>query len=260
MKRTAARLALGLIAAGLMTSLGGAETDPCAGIEIRSRVVPVRYKPVSDAARLVDQLLGPCGAYRVPKALKLITVEDEPERLARIAEAIGSWDVPPLNVEMTVSLIMARRDDAGPEKGLVGEIRGLTETLSQVTSYTRFERLGTASVRAIEGGEASVELGDRYKVEFRVEGVDPSRGIVQLQPLSLSRLRRPGEVASGLGTVPRRLLSMELDLPEGQMHLVGAPGRARDKALFLALTVWTLDGEAGSRLPAGLSPAPVAED
>ncbi|MDH3285969.1 MAG: hypothetical protein OEQ13_14645, partial [Acidobacteriota bacterium] len=223
------------------------------------RVVTVRFKPVSDAARLVDQLLGPCGAYRVPKALKLITIEDQPERLARIAEAIGSWDLPPRSVELTVSLIMARRDDGGADKGLVGEIRGVTETLSEVTSYTTFERVGTASVRAMEGGEASLELGGRYKVAFRVGGVDPERGIVQLQPFSLSRLPRPGEAASGLGTVPHRLLSMELDLPEGQMHLVGAPGRARDKALFLALTVWALDDAERSLLPDDLG-APLSPE
>ena len=61
----------------------------CDGKSIQARVIAVRYKPLSEASAVVEELLGPCGAVRVPKTSRLLTVEDEPERLDRIARALG---------------------------------------------------------------------------------------------------------------------------------------------------------------------------
>jgi hypothetical protein len=249
-----------LVAASAPATLAEGSAARCDDVELDSIVVPVRYKPVSDAARLVDQLLGPCGAYRVPKALGVITVEDEPERLERIADAVASWDAPPRSVEVTVSLIMARREEGAAGEGFVGEIRGVTETLSEVTAYTTFERIATATIVASEGRDATIDLGGRYRASFRVGAVDTRRGIVQLEPFSLERVPGPGEVASGMPRRVRRLLSADLDLPEGQLHLVGAPGRDREKAIFLALKVWSVDGPGERPVPAGGESAPAARE
>lgn len=226
-----------LLVFGLAFTSAGAETPPapdCAGRAIQARVFTLRYRPVAEGAQLIDQLLGPCGSYKVPKSLRLVSVEDEPERLARIAEALASWDLPPRTVEITVSLILASRDPA-PPGGLAQEIRGVSDTLSQITRWTRFDRIGSVTLRVAEGGEAEADLGEGFSVAFRLAGVDSERHVIQLEPFDLRRTPGNGEAGAGLGG-PRTLLGgLTLNLLEGKLNLVGAPGRQQDRALFLAL-------------------------
>ncbi|RMG45463.1 MAG: hypothetical protein D6718_07310 [Acidobacteria bacterium] len=234
-------------AALLVAALAGAgfpaRAADCSGKEIRSRVLPVRYKPVAEAAQLVDQLLGPCGAYRVPKSLRVITVEDEPDRLERIAEALASWDTPPQAVEVTVSLILATRETE-PREGLAGELREVSDALAEVTGWTRFERIASATARTVEGGAIGVDLGERYRAELEIAAVDTDRGIVEVRPFVLEKRPAPREAGTALAT-PRPILTMELDLPEGRLHLVGAPARRRGQALFIALEVNALGPPVG---------------
>lgn len=211
----------------------------CQGITLQARVFTIRYRPVSEGALLVDQLLGPCGSYKVPKSLRLLSVEDEPNRLARIAEALASWDLPPRTVEITVSLILASRDPA-PPGGLAQEIRGVSETLSQVTRWTSFNRLGSVTLRVAEGGEAEAELGDGYSVAFRLATVDKERQVVQLEPFDLKKSPGNRETGAALGGARVVLGGLTINLPEGKLNLVGAPGRQQDRALFLALRAVSL--------------------
>jgi hypothetical protein len=211
----------------------------CEDKELVTKVIEVRFKPLGEAALLVDQLLGPCGSYSVPKTLRLITVEDEPQIVERVGQALASWDVPPRSAEVTISLILALRE---PSEGLGirDEIRDVSETLSQLTRYTSFERLGSATVKVIDGAAAEADLGDRYRVSFRVGGIDAERGIVHLEPFDLLQLPAPNETGARLPQA-RRLLGTALNLPQGRLHLIGAPARDRDRAIFLALEVWADD-------------------
>lgn len=224
---------------------GAEEPGGCEGKKLEVKVFPIRYKPISEAVLLVDQLLGLCGSYKVPKALRVVSVQDEPAQLEKIAQALASWDTPPRQVELTVSLILATRT-APPSKNLAGEIGQVSESLAQLTRFTSFERLGTVTLRAHEGGTAEGEIGEKYVVSFRVEGVDPERGIVRLGPVELFQ-RKDGREAGAADSSPRRLISMTVNLPEGRMNLVGAPGRGNDKALFLALTAWPESNPAPAR-------------
>lgn len=211
----------------------------CAGKTLASRVVTVRFKPLPEAAMLVEQLLGPCGAYRVPKALRVITVTDEPQQLERVAQALASWDVPPRPVEISVSLILATREPAPGKNQIMKELRDVSEQLAQLTRFTHYERLGTATVRAVEGGGAEAEIGERYTVSFKVGAVDPDHNIVRLEPFELYQRPDPSETGASEQR-PRRLLAMlQVNLPEGTQNLVGAPARGNERALFLALTAWT---------------------
>lgn len=241
--------ALAALAPGHAAGAAPAAADECAGRRLSTRVFEVRFKPLSEAVLLVDQLLGRCGSYRVPKALGVIAVEDEPEALERIARAIESWDVPPPSVEITVSLILATREQP-PDEGLRAELRDVSETLSRVTRWTHYERIGTARLHVVEGGAVQADLGENYRVSFRVDAVDGDLGVVRLEPFDLLRLPRPEEAASGVRRPQVILANSALNVFEGRLNLVGAGSRARDRALFVALEVWPRVG-AGERAAAG---------
>ncbi len=211
----------------------------CPGTAVERRVFPVRFHSMAEAALLLDQLVGPCGAYRVSKPLRVVTVDDTPENLERIRQALASWDVPPRSVEITVSLVLATMDPPAGG-GVLEEIRGVSRTLAEVMRWSHFERLGSVTVRVAEGGRAEALLGDDWQVVFRVAAVDPDQGVIRLEPFELFRLPASREAAAGLAA-PRRVLGWTLNLPEGRMNLVGAPSRGRDRALFVAIEAWTLD-------------------
>ncbi len=215
--------------------------EACATAELHTRVVELRFRPVLDGVLLVDQLLSPCGSYKVPKSMNVIIVEDDAPHLEQISEAVSSWDLPPQSVEVTVSLIAASLDSSGDEDPPIAEeTREVSRTLSEVTRWTRFRRLGSASVRVMEGGEAEVDVTEHYKLMLRVSGVDVERGFVKIEPFALLRKPSKAEAASGIGT-PAKILGGELDLEEGRLHLVGTPSHSRRRAIYLAFTVWPLD-------------------
>ena len=231
-------LLVSVLLAGVVTAAAafGAETggDPaCDGTSIEARVIAVRYKPLSEASAVVEELLGPCGAVRVPKSSRLLTVEDEPERLDRIARALTAWDTPPRAVDLSISLILATRDPA-PSGGIARELRGVSESLSQLTRYTSFKLLSSTTLRAMEGKRAEAALGERYSVAFRVASVDRERGVVSIETFDLLEQPAAGE-AGAAGAAPRTVLRLELALPHGREELVGAPGRRQDRAIFIAI-------------------------
>jgi hypothetical protein len=254
MIRLAAGLAL-LAAAGALPPCLAATSGPpgaeaCENVRLESRAIPVRYRPVDEAVRLVSDLLGPCGAYRVPRSTDVIVVEDEPQRLDRVAEAVASWDLPPRPVEVSISLVLASRE-APPSKGLAPDIRELSDALSDLMNWSRYQRLGTTTMRAMEGGVVEAELAEDYRIAFEIGAVDAEHGIVPLEPFALYRRIARGGV--GANAEPwRKLLSVSGDfsLEEGRQHVVAAPSRGREKALILTMSVWILEPEAAVRTEA----------
>ncbi|MDQ7008193.1 MAG: hypothetical protein Q9Q40_13280 [Acidobacteriota bacterium] len=231
------------VAFGMVAPAVG-ETDPCAGVEIATRVIEIHYREVGDAAQLADQMIGDCGAYKVPRALHAIIIEDEPARLEQIARAIAEWDEPPREVEVSVSLLIATRD-LPPVTGVADELRDISRTLSEMTRWTRFRSLGTANLRLREGGEGQAEIAERYRVSLKIKRVDQGRRRILVEPFRLDRL--PAPVTAGGSSIeprPRRLWSGELDLEEGRQHLVGATSRGRQRAIFLVFTAWSVDDKA----------------
>lgn len=222
----------------------------CEGRTLDSRVIEVRFRALADAAVLVDQLLGPCGSYRVPKALGVIVVEDEPESLARIVSSLASWDVPPPTVEVSVSLVLATREPP-PAEGIREDLQDVSEMLSQITRWTSYTRLGSALLRVVEGGTAQADLGDRYRVSFRIHAIDRDLGVVRLEPFDLLRLPHPSEAASGVGSAQVLLANSVVNLFEGRQNVVGAGSRQPERALFVVFEVWTKDAPARAAVSGG---------
>lgn len=233
------RLVLGaLLALTVGATAAQNQVDPCAGKVIVTRVLPIRFRSVNEAVQIVDGLLGPCGAYRAPKAVRAITIEDEPRNVQRIVGAITGWDVPPPTIELTVSLILATREPA-KTTGIAGEIRGVSELLAGLTQWTHFDKLGTATIKIVEGADGQVDLGGGYSVAFRVAAVDVSQAVIRLDPITLRKAPDPQEETGSTLREPKSLLSWAYDLQEGRMQIVAAPSRAKDRGLILALEGWT---------------------
>lgn len=205
---------------------------------ILARAYPVHYRPLADAADLVDPLLSPDGEITLKPRLNTLVVQDRESILERVSALLERFDLPPRNVELTMALFLGtdRRDErkeaGGRDGGMSQEVRGVMEAISSFTKWTDYEPLGSRSVTGVEGGQTTASLSDDYRVIFVVEAVHEGQGKVKIKNFSLQRVRLEDDGS------PRyvELYTSDMVLTVGRLQVVGAAAGADAKrALFLTL-------------------------
>jgi hypothetical protein len=128
-----------------------------------------------------------------------------------------------------------REEEAGRQSRAVGlsrEVRGVTETLGDVTKWNAYEPLGSRSVIGAEGAAVTVNLSDEYRVSFEVESVTEPQGVIKFRQVSLKRVIRGADGSQRV----EDLVTTSIVIPSGRLLVVGA-AKSPDsrKALFLTL-------------------------
>ena len=231
-------LCVALCAAALVAGIPPAAAQVGDPDPITARAFEVHYQPLTDAYDLVEPLLSDRGTVTLRPRLATLVVEDRRAVLDRVAAVLESWDLPPRNVEITLSLFLGtdRRDEdpAAPkaDHGLSQEVRGVLEKLGDFTKWTSYESLGSRSVTGTEGDTVVANLSDEYRVEFVVGAVHPTHGSVKFDKLQLQRVTRADDGRERV----EDLYTAGMVLPAGKLKLVGAATdpHAR-RVLFLAL-------------------------
>jgi hypothetical protein len=206
-----------------------------------ARAYQVRHRPLADAYEVVDAVLSPEGTATLRPRLRLLVVQDRRSVLDRIESLLQAFDVPPQSVDVTLTLFLGtdrlaargERSRAAGE-GLSQEVRGVLDTLGDVTKWVAYEPLGSRSITGVEGDSVTATLSDDYRVVFKVQSVDEGAGEVRFERVALQRLETDEEGNEQV----RDVYAAGMSLSAGRMHVVGAarqPGS--DRALFLILQV-----------------------
>jgi len=231
------RFVLSLLLAALVCCLPAA-AQPAANDPLTARTFEIHYKPLADAADVVSPLLSESGEIAFRPRLKTLVIEDRRSVLGRIHELLKGWDLPPRNVDVTLTLLLGsdsrREDPAAPkaDHGLSHEVRGVLEKLSNFTKWTTYEPLGSRSVTGTEGATVITDLSDDYRVTFVVESVHQDHGTVKFERLQLQRVVREDDG----GETIEDLFTAGMVMPSGKLKLVGAAADPNsDRAIFLAL-------------------------
>ena len=229
---------------GLSASLLLAGAAPAAGPSAASsaadavspRAYQVRFKSLTDAAELVSALLTPQGTVTLQPRIKTLVVQDRAEVLDRVATLLASFDLPPRNVEVTLSLFLGtdrREQEAGriiPPSSMTKDVRGIAETLGDFTKWNAYEPLGGRAVTGVEGGRVTVSLSDEYRVSYDIDTVRDQS--VKLTNFVLQRITRGADGKERVQDV----YSAGVVLPVGRMLMLGAAQNPESKrALFLTL-------------------------
>ena len=231
------RVAVGLAALVLAVLEAAAEAPAPRAVVARAFVV--HHRALADAADVVQPILSADGSVKLQPRLKTLVVEDRSEVLDRVATLLESFDLPPRNVEVTLSLFLGTAQERpGQSVGASSfsrEVRGVLETLGDFTKWTSYEPLGSRAVIAVEGGAPIVaDLSDEYRVVFTVDAVQVEQRAVTFKRFSLQRRRVDAQ-----GKETREdLYTAGMVLPLERLQTVGAasdPGSKR--ALFLTLQV-----------------------
>jgi hypothetical protein len=152
------------VLAALLLFCGGVVWAQSAEESVTARAFPVRFRPLADAADVVAPLLSADGTVTLRPRLRMLVVQDREEVLDRVEALLLSFDLPPRNVEVTLSLFLgtdrltAGRQRGGPGPEFSKEVRGVIETLGDVTKWIAYEPLGSRSVTGTEGATVTAEL------------------------------------------------------------------------------------------------------
>lgn len=255
-----ASIALVLLAAGLLApppaaaaerpAVSSAERSREASATVAARVFKIQFKDPSDVAQLVGQLLTEKGSVSFSPKLKTLTVQDRRDVLDRIQEVVNSYDLPPRNVQLTVTLILARMGDQAKKQPISREVRGIADSLLNLPNWTEYKTLGSAAISGSEGGKASVDIDD-FRIELDIESVSESRGIIRLNPLVLQRAVKGADGAVNYRSVYRQTCNLTND----RLLTIGATKSESDsKAVFLAIRARIQAGEEESLARQGAAP------
>ncbi|MFQ5876534.1 MAG: secretin N-terminal domain-containing protein [Acidobacteriota bacterium] len=210
-----------------------AGTPPEEASGLATRVFNIQYKTVDAVYLLVSPALGPLGSIRAEPHRRTLTVADTPQNLRRIADLIASFDIPPRSVEVSVQLILAS-SGPGSVRPVPPPIRGVIERLSALsTRWNDYRLLGNARVLSTEGEASSLQVGDRYRVDFRVDEISGDSRIIRFKPFELRRREMTVEGRESYSRVMRTVLNLR----DSQLFIVGASRMERsNRALFMTIT------------------------
>jgi hypothetical protein len=223
----------------VLLASGEAAWADVADERVMARAYQVRYRPLADAADVIAAVLTPDGTVTLRPRLNMLVVQDHPAILERVETLLQSFDLPPKNVDVTLSLFLGteRKTEAAGRtsaEGFSKEVRGVIDALGDVTKWVAYEPLGSRSVTGIEGDSVTAELSAEYRVTFKVQSVHESAGVVKFERVSLQRLEKEEDGTERVQDV----YTAGMVLNAGRMHVVGAarqPGS--DRALFLIVQV-----------------------
>jgi hypothetical protein len=209
-----------------------ADEDP-----ILARTYRVRYLPLADTAELVEPVLSDDGELSMQVKQGTLVVVDRVSVLDRVGSLLESYDLPPRNVQLTLTLILGT-DDSEAEAGRMSmpnvskSVVDVVEKLQGILKWKQLELIGSHSVNGIEGGKVSANLSDEYRVVFRIDQVDEVAGKVLLQDFAVQKIV---PLADG-GVRYDDVYAMDVVSPIGRLNVLGAAsGPEANRALFLTL-------------------------
>ena len=214
-----------------------ARQEQAAGRVVRARTFTIRYRNPGDVAQVIQPALSPGGSYTLQPGLRTLTVMDTEEALLRVADLVRSFDVPPRNVEVTINLLMGTREPAAQHQTLSREIRGITDVLPDITKWTSYKLLDSASITGSEGAVTSRTMGgeegpDVYGIELGIQSVDEDHGVIRIEPFTVRKEIR----VENHPPVWRQVYSTKLNLkPNRLLTVVAARSEKSEKALFLTI-------------------------
>jgi len=214
------------------TPASAAQRPPAIPGAIRMRVYNLRYRRADDTYMLISPYVGPRGSVKMQPSQKMLTVIDVPENLTRITGIIGSYDVPPRSVEVQVQLIMA--SSAPSPASPPPPIRGVIDRLTALsTRWNDYRLLGNARVLGTEGEKSSLNVGDDYRVDFRIDQVSDETKVIRFKPFELQHRDVSAEGPERYSPV----MNTVLNLRDSQLFIVGASNvEASNRALFMTIT------------------------
>lgn len=196
--------------------------------EILTRTFPVKYLPVIEILKRIRILSSKEGTI-IPGSNSLI-ITDTKENLVKIGNIITQLDIPPVQIQLEVKLLIASPDNEKKSK-IPGELDNIAKQLKALFRYKNYELLDDARYVALEneGGSFIIGKGVYLVMIDSVDFLDVNGGLIKLQRFMLTE--------GGKKTV----LSTTVNIPNGDTVILGASNvDLSGRALIIAVTAKTM--------------------
>lgn len=202
----------------LWAGVAAAEPPPLA-----TEVFTFSHQTAADAVTMVYPLLSVDGTVELRPASNTLVIRDRQAVLDRVVELLRRLDHPARRIEVQIQLVMAGTGRPGRSQ-LPAD---LTRRLRDLLRYESFDLLAEAGVRVDEGEEVAYDLGNEYRVSFRL-GTLVENERLKLQGFRVRRqLENPGA---------RDLIHTNLNLLLDQPTVLGlAQTESSEEALMVVL-------------------------
>ncbi len=218
-------LLLGLVL-GWLPGLPPAAAQPSqpAQAELEVRVHTFRHQPASEALALIQPLLSPRGSVQLQQAGNTLVVRDTRPVLELVGRLLAEFDHPPRLLAVRIQVVLAGAGEDADDR-LDPE---LERRLAELLRFDSYRLLSDAAFEAREGEQVSYQLGDEYRVAFKL-GTLMAGERIKLRGFEVSR-RAEGEQG---GPLLRTHLNLSLGRP---LTLGLANDESSRRALLLVLT------------------------
>jgi len=234
-RRVFASLLLALLAACLAPALPAAAQGAREGLASPRDDEPIlhaftfKHQRASDAVALVHPLLSPRGTVELQPGDNTLVIRDNAAALAKILPLLRAFDHASRPIRLEVMIVRASRAVVSPAVTHSDLPEELTRRLHDLLGYDTFDLEAQVQLKTLEGEAVTYELGEEYRLGFRLGTVLPSRRI-RLTDFEVTR--RSGKKAG------RQLIHTNLNLWMDQTMSLGlARSEESREALMVVLTV-----------------------
>jgi len=189
--RRASALALALIAA-LAGSLARRARQPRAALvgrspaatrppvpapeELRLHVFTLQHQRAIEALAVIRPLLSVRGAVDLDETANTLAVRDTLASLSRVTMAMRAFDHAAQPLRFEVQLVHAETSAISPVPSSDDLDPALLAKLKQLLRFQHYALIGRAAIDSREGEQVTYQMGDRYRLVFRVGTVVDDRG------------------------------------------------------------------------------------
>jgi type II secretory pathway component GspD/PulD (secretin) len=195
-----------------------------------TKAFTIKFKKVDEIATLVNEMLSERGAVTIQPRMKTLVVQDREDSLRRIEAVIIATDVPPPSVEISIKLVLARKN-ARPAP-VSEEIKSIAN-VNEVLRYNNYSLLDSGLIESEEGESSTLLLANQYQLGFVTDVVQERSGMIRLKNFNLQKLK----VDRSGGKSFASLISLTLNLRNAETLVLGASRfESSDQALLLILS------------------------
>ncbi len=196
------------------------------GDDRRVHAYTLLHQPASEALQLVHPLLSAEGTVELQPGANTLVVRDRAEVIERVVALLAEFDHPASPVELEIRIVKAGVEAA---PGDASELPpALVARLRELLRYESYRLLARARLEVREGEEVTHQLGEEYRVGFRMGTLREDRRL-KLHGFRVARDRGNPE--------PEQLIHTNLNLWLDKPMILGlARAESSREALMLVLT------------------------
>ena len=175
---------------------------------------------------LIRTYLSPGGQVNPGPDEKILAINDYPENIARIRQAVADVDVKPADLLFTVQLVLG---SAEQDKSLVPMASNdpVIKELRSLLKYDQYSLLDTSVMRALDQQDAEVRLGEKadFQLWLRPKVARDDKGSLIQTEVRLRMIRiaglPPGATSAKPEYITTDLIGTTLNIKSGDKTVVG---------------------------------------